>query len=130
MCKIYISWHMNISGTSFTKFIQNFALLFISNTSVSNSRVKLAKIKPTPWGWTFTILKLFTFFIHVIIKKIVHILKKSKRSVSVLFIIIIIIIIIIIVIINDYCCCCCCFFCSQKELGLTKSSLQFFWKKL
>ena len=130
MYKIYISWDMNISGTSFTTFIQNYALLFISNTSVSNSRVKLAKIKQVLSNTLRLNLHYFKI-IHILHpryhkKKIVHILKKSKRSMSVLFIIIII----IVVIINDYCCCCCCFFCSQKELGLTKSSLQFFWKKL
>ena len=46
---------------------------FKSNTFISNTKLKLAKnqakAKQHPFGLTFSIWKLFTFFVHVIIQK-------------------------------------------------------------
>ena len=48
--------------------------LFISNSFISNTRLKLGKkwnkCEATLWSWTLAISKLFTFFIHVIIQKL------------------------------------------------------------
>ena len=73
----------------FHRYFFGIHAFFISDTFISNARLKLAKNKVNarqhPRGWTFDIWKFFTFFIHSRYhpKIIGHILKNKQQNKSV-----------------------------------------------